>query len=109
MYIKNNPITLMHREALREAYHLIELKQYYSSKYEWSNRIFTEMWWEIHGSSLNNFTLDEQTTLHKFLHRRLACNHSENLYYEYCVPICNTCNIEIETQNHVILCHTNAN
>jgi hypothetical protein len=106
-YIKNKPITSKHRIVLREAYHIIELKKFYTNKYEWSDQIFNDMWWDIHGSAMNNFTLDEQTTLHKYVHRRLACNHRENLYYEYCVPICNTCNMAIETQDHVILCNTN--
>jgi hypothetical protein len=62
------------------------------------------MWWDIYSPAMNNFTLSEQTMLHKFTHRRLACNHCENLYYEYHDPLCYCCKIEIETQDHIITC-----
>jgi hypothetical protein len=51
------------------------------------------------------FTIDQQTTLNKYIHRRLPCNQRENHYYSYVEPICYSCKNGIETQDHLIHCH----
>jgi hypothetical protein len=56
---------------------------------------------------MNNFTLNEQTTLQKYIHRRVACNHRENLYYGYHNHLCYTSKTAIETQDHIITCNSN--
>jgi hypothetical protein len=53
---------------------------------------------------MNNFTLDQHTKINKFIHRRLACIHRENLYYGYHDPMCYSCINEIDTQYHIITC-----
>jgi hypothetical protein len=104
LFIDNKPVTSHHRQSMRDAYHSIQLKEYFWDKYRWSSRDVNDIWWSIHGKAVSCFTLDQQTTLNKYIHRRLPCNHRENMYYSYIEAICYNCNNNIETQDHIFQC-----
>jgi hypothetical protein len=104
LYIDNKPVTANHRQNLRDAYHSIQLNEYFWKKYQWSELDVKDIWWSIHGKSMSCFTLDQQTTLNKYIHRRLPCNQRENLYYSYNEAVCYNCKNEVETQDHMIQC-----
>jgi hypothetical protein len=105
LLIDDKPVTANHRQNLRDAYHSIQLKEYFWSKYQWSELDVKDIWWSIHGKSMSCFTINQQTTLNKYIHRRLPCNQRENLYYAYIEPVCYNCKQEVETQDHVIQCN----
>jgi hypothetical protein len=107
LYIEGRPVTGNHRQHLRDAYHSIPLNELYRKKYGWSVNDTNNIWWTIHGKAMSCFTLDEQTTLNKYIHRRLPCNHRENIYYPYHDPLCQNCKEEIETQDHILRCNAN--
>jgi hypothetical protein len=96
LFIDDKPVTANHRQNLRDAYHSIQLKVYFWKKYQWSEFDVKDIWWSIHGKSMSCFTIDQQTTLNKYIHRRLPCNQRENLYYTYIEPVCYNCRQEVE-------------
>jgi hypothetical protein len=104
LYIDNKPETSNYRNIMREYYHIVPIREYLMEKYEWSRETFDGIWWEIHGKCMSSFTYDQQTTLNKIIHRRLPCNHRENIYYEYHDALCLTCNSATETQDHIVTC-----
>jgi hypothetical protein len=104
LFIDDKPVTSHHRQEMREAYHAIQLKEYFWDKYRWSDLDVKDIWWSINGKAMSSFTLDQQTTLNKYIHRRLPCNQRENLYYSYIEAICYNCKNDIETQDHIFQC-----
>jgi hypothetical protein len=62
------------------------------------------IWWEAHGKALLTFTANQRGIIHKFIHNKLPCNKTENLYYQYRPAECYLCKNIIENQTHVIRC-----
>jgi hypothetical protein len=83
----------------------MDMGKFYQEKYGWKDKTTDNIWWLIHRKSFPNFNASIQTTLIKFIHGRLPCNHRENIYYEYKSPLCSACGIQTETQEHVIQCN----
>jgi hypothetical protein len=102
--INNKVIMSKRKQTMRDTYQSIFMREYYQEKYGWNDATMESIWWQIFESAIPAFSANEQTTLYKYIHRRLPCNIREYTYYEYKSPICSTCKIEIETQNHVLQC-----
>jgi hypothetical protein len=103
LFLDNLFICKNHKQTLRDAYQSIDMHSYYQEKYGWSNHITENMWWMIHGKAFPNFNASVQSTIIKYIHGRLPCNHRENIYYEYKSAV--TCHSQTETQEHVIQCN----
>jgi hypothetical protein len=93
-----------HTKTLRECYHSNKMYEFFQRKYKWGESLTNKIWWEINGKSLLNFGEAKQTTLQKYIHDRLPCNHRESKYYDYRNPICRACKDNIETIDHILQC-----
>jgi hypothetical protein len=62
--------------------------------------------WEIHSTSIYKLSHDKRRFIQKFIHNKLPCNYYQHKYYAYKSPLCKTCNIEIETQHHILTCQS---
>jgi hypothetical protein len=78
------------------------MRNYYITKYNWEDTVVDRIWWEVHGKALKSFSPNQRTIIHKFIHHKLPCNKTENLYYKYRPPECFLCKDNIECQVHVI-------
>jgi hypothetical protein len=105
LYLDNLIITKNHKQCVKDAYNSIAMRSYYQDKYGWNNKLTDNIWWLIHGKAFPSFNASIQTTIIKYIHGRLPCNHRENRYYEYRSNICSICKTNIETQEHVIQCN----
>jgi Zn finger protein HypA/HybF involved in hydrogenase expression len=80
------------------------MRDYYLKKYNWKDKVVDKIWWEIQGKELQTLSQNQRTIIHKFIHNKLPCNKTENLYYKFRSPNCYTCNDTIECQSHIIRC-----
>jgi hypothetical protein len=105
LFLEDMFVCKNHKQILKDAYQSIDMRIYYQEKYGWSNRTTDNMWWMIHGTAFLNFNASIQSTLIKYIHGRLPCNHRENIYYEYRSSVCSTCKSQTVTQEHIIQCN----
>jgi hypothetical protein len=71
---------------------------------EWSTNQIDLIWWKIHGIVLHRLGHDKRRVIQKYIHNKLPCNTRQHKYYNYKNNLCRACNIEQETQQHILLC-----
>jgi ribonuclease HI len=54
LFINNKKVCSNYTRLLRENYHSRNMYQYLQEKYNWSDRIIDNIWWEVHGKALVN-------------------------------------------------------
>jgi hypothetical protein len=104
LYINGSVNNAHHSKTLHYVFHSIRVREYYMDKYKWKDQDVDQIWWEVHGKALQTFTPNQRCIIHKFIHNKLPCKKTENLYYKYCPPECYLCKTTIECQIHLIRC-----
>jgi hypothetical protein len=56
-------------------------------------------------TALNKLSEGKRRILQKYIHKRIACNKRENLYYPYLSSHCKLCEGIEECQNHILQCN----
>jgi hypothetical protein len=66
----------------------------------------SSIWWEAHGAALMSLESSTRTSVHKYIHKRIACNKRERRFYRYRDDVCTSCGNATESYCHIIRCKT---
>jgi hypothetical protein len=89
---------------LKTTFHSIQMREYLESSNNWKGKTIDNVWWKIHGSSIESIKKGK-TTIHKFIHGRLPCNQRNHRYYPYKPKCCKLCgDNQTEDQMHFLQC-----
>jgi hypothetical protein len=83
LYINKKKVASHRIRHMRENYNATQLHEYYKVTYKWSDKVFSRIWWEVHGVAIESFDVDTRTSVQKFIHNQSACNHRENRHHEF--------------------------
>jgi hypothetical protein len=102
--INGKEVTSKFNKTLRDTFHATRMHNYYQETYEWSDQTIEDIWWQVHGKAILQFTNGKRTSIQKFMHKRIACNKRENRYKPYRSEMCLQCKDIIECENHILQC-----
>jgi ribonuclease HI len=105
VHIAGKKVASNYNKHLRESFSSIQMHDYFKNKYAWSNHTIKRIWWEAHDAALSKMGPGRKMTIHKFIHRRIACNHRESKFYQHRTPMCQACGDSIEDHNHILRCN----
>jgi ribonuclease HI len=78
LVLDNKYVSGKHSIIMKEKYHSIELRELLTDSNDWHPSILDDIWWQIQGKAVDNFSRGNRTALHKFIYKRWACNGKEN-------------------------------
>jgi hypothetical protein len=81
-----------------DAYHSINLCQYFRNKYSWSTQTIDTVWWRIHSQAFNNFSEAERMHLDSW-----ATNGRKHKFHDQKPATCHCCYETIEL-DHLLMC-----
>jgi hypothetical protein len=103
--LKNNlPVTAKVFRTTMNAHTEIEFFQYQRTRFNWTQTIHENIWWDIHHKALLTYKPAARQILQKFHFNQWACNKHAHMIHEYRSPICEACGRIEETCDHIIQC-----
>jgi hypothetical protein len=104
LIINNLLVAGDHKRILRKNYLSIDLRAHLEKSNSWHKNEIDNIWWKVYEMAFNDICKTHHKFIQKFVHNRLPCNYQQNKFYPYKNLICRACNIEVETQQHILTC-----
>ena len=93
-------------KTVKKCYHSIHARQFLQQKYDWSDDIIDNIWWNVHAKSIKQVSFYDRIRIQKFIHNHVNTNHREHKYYSYKPDACKICKCSTETEDHILQCRT---
>lgn len=107
LYINSIAIMSWYKVCLRDVIHTPALREYIQKKWEWTDSTFDGIWWKAHGIALKILSHSDGQKFQKFNYNHLPTNRRLSKFHLHIASSCPSCSAVEETDDHVILCHTN--
>jgi hypothetical protein len=88
------------------AYHSISMRQYMKDKYNWTNQQLENIWWKPQHRSMGKLNSNDLVRIQKFIFNYLPTNKRKSLRQASHRDTCETCEDQIETENHMLRCES---
>jgi hypothetical protein len=74
LYLEKKMCTAHHSKIITQAFHSIQVRQYFTETYDWSYKTQNIIWWSVHGRALTILSPKKEIIIQKLIHCRIPCN-----------------------------------
>ena len=103
LYIKHEPIVGAPGRAMRDAFSLKQQQIYFSKKYEWSDDLISQLWFEPMTATMKSFNDKDRRRIAKSRCRWLPCASRQHIVTSHISSTCWGCS-SIEDHYHIFTC-----